>query len=339
MSLTLVTTSGDPRALGRAHGEQAADAIARSVALYEGIAAERDSWSGLLSKVGPYVDAARSGLPHLAEEVEGLAEGAGIESDALWMLNCMEEVWPFEACTSAVSGRFLMHAEQWYAGHDSIALVTAQPARGPAFVSPTCAGFLPVVGMSAAGFAQGIDSLTADDDRVGVPRLLVSRHGLDADNLDGAILSAQVPGRAGGYAHVFATASRRAIVETTATRSVVLEDDGLHTNHALAPAIKTVAPGASDGSRARLERARELVENDPPTTVEDCMSILRDHDSEPQAICEHKSDEPTASSTVFGMVCDLVAGTVYVSDGHPCEGRWTETAVPGFATTGAAHVG
>ena len=339
MSLTLVEASGSPRALGRAYGEQAADAVARSVGLYERIAAERGSWSELLSQVGPYVDAARTGLPHLAEEVEGLAEGAGLDDEALWMLNCMEEVWPFEACTSIASGRFLMHAEQWYAGHDAIVLVTARPDDGPAFVSPTCAGFLPVVGMSAAGFAQGIDSLTAEDERTGIPRLLVSRHGLDARDLDAAIVSAQVPGRAGGYAHVFASATRRVIVETTATRSTVLEGEGLHTNHALTPTIRGAAPGASDGSRARLARAKQLVADRPPETVEDCMSILADHDSEPQSICEHTSEEPTASSTVFGMVCDVVSGSVFVSDDHPCTGRWVEVAVPSFQSAGAAHVG
>ena len=338
MSLTLVRASGEPRALGRTYGEQSASGIARAISFYEERAARGGSWSALLDELGLYVDAARRGLPHLVEEVEGVAEGAGADRDAIWLLNCMEEVWPFEACTTMVSGRWLMHGEQWYGGHDDIALISATPARRPGFVSPTCAGFLPVVGMSAVGFAQGIDSLTSNDERAGIPRLLVSRHGLDARSLDEAIDSARIEGRAGGYAHVFADATRRVVVETTATTSAVLDRGSLHTNHALAPAIKRVTPNGSEGSHARLDRAGELLDRSPPATVEDCMALLSDHEGRPQSICEHGHDDPARSATVFGMVCDLREGVVYVSDGRPCGGRWIEQPVAGFQRSEVARV-
>ncbi|MDQ4096186.1 MAG: C45 family peptidase [Actinomycetota bacterium] len=329
MSLSVVKTSGGPRALGRAYGEQSAAGIERAIAFYRQ-RAEAGSWDALVNELGPYVDAARRHLPHLAEEVEGAAEGANVDRDAVWLLNCMEEVWPFEACTTMVSGPWLMHAEQWYGGHDDIAVIVAAPEDGPGFVSPTCAGFLPVVGMSAAGFAQGIDSLVSNDERIGIPRLLVSRHGLDAHDLDEAVDFARIDGRAGGYAHVFADALRRVIVETTATTSAVIDGGAVHTNHALTPAIKRVTPNGSAGSHARLERAAELLDRRPPSTLEDCMALLSDHGDGEQSICEHGDDDPARSATVFGMICDLRAGVVYVSDGRPCGGRWVEQPVAGF---------
>ncbi len=121
----------------------------------------------MVRRATPYIDAARAALPDLVDELEGLAEGAGVTFEEIAFLNCMEEVWNFEACTTMVHGRFFLHAEQWYAGHDDVTVVFAAPDGGPGFVSPTCSGFLPAVGISAAGFAQGIDSLSADDDTVG----------------------------------------------------------------------------------------------------------------------------------------------------------------------------
>lgn len=340
MSLTAVTVEGDGRAMGRAYGEGCAEPIADSLAFYERFARERGSLAEMQRRTGPFVDAARAGLPELAAEVDGLAEGAAVEPEAAWFLNCMEEVWAFESCTTMASDRWLMHAEQWYAGHSAIAVVEASPSGGPAFVSPTCAGFLPAVGLNASGFGQGIDSLTALDERVGIPRLLVSRLGLGADNIEAAAAAAVVEGRAGGYAHVLATAGQKHVVETTATSSARLPGGRVHTNHVVAPALKGIAPGASKGSLARLNRAREIVTQRRPRTAEDCMALLADHGSSPQSICLHHDPvDPTASATIFGMVCDLETGDVFVSDGRPCEGQWHHYRVPGFVPERAARVG
>lgn len=340
MSLTRVVAAGEGGSLGRAYGEGCAAGIGRSVAFYERLAQRRGSLPSLQKQLGPFVDAARMQLPHLADEVDGVAEGAAVDPEAIWLLNCIEEVWPFEACTTVVTGRWLMHAEQWYAGHDETALVVAAPANAPAFVSPTCSGFLPAVGLSSAGFGQGIDSLTASDERTGIPRLLVSRQGLGAGSLEQAAAAARIDNRAGGYAHVLATASESLIVETTATSSADLPGGRLHTNHVLSPTLKRLASRATDGSKARLARAHKIDAQRPPATVEDCMALLADHEGEPQSICLHEdTDDPEASATVFGMVCDLEEGRVYVSDGRPCEGRWVEQAVPGFRASGVVHVG
>lgn len=69
--------------------------------------------------------------------------------------------------------------------------------------SPTVVCCLPAVGLNAHGGAQGIGSLTAVDDGVGVPRVLVSRSSLEARNRADAIARAAMPGRAGGYGHVY----------------------------------------------------------------------------------------------------------------------------------------
>lgn len=268
--------------------------------------------------------------------MEGLAEGAGISLDAAVVLNCFEEVWPAgrrpEACTTIVAGGFLLHAEQWYAGHNQVAVIRARPEAASAFLSPTCAGFLPAVGMNASGFAQGIDSLRAADDCVGVPRALVSRLALGERGVDGAIAAACMPGRAGGYAHVLASSEQKVVVETSASTAAVLDGVAAHTNHYLSRAAP--AAGPSDGSAGRLARAQQLLLERPPSTLEDCADLLADHQATPESICVHE-EGIDASGTVFGMACDLAAGRMIVSDGPPCHGRWEELAVPEWS---AAYV-
>ena len=329
MSLAVARARGDRRSVGRAQGDAFAPLISSAVDFYLDLG-RRNGWdlAAMEARSLKLIDGARGRTPGAVDEIEGIAEGAGLDLATIAILNCLEEVWPAEACTTMVADRFLMHAEQWYGGHDGVGIVVAEPDDGPAFVSPTCVGFLPAVGLNASGFAQGIDSLTAHDDGDGVPRVIVSREALGADGLDRAMAAARMPGRAGGYAHVFAAPNTNVTLETSRTRAFVLDDERAHTNHYLA--LKTVSVGSavSDGSLSRLQRARDLLVHGPPSSLEDCMRLLGDHEGSPQSICLHGAGEEDA--TVFGMACDVVEGVMIVSDGAPCEGKWTEVSVPGY---------
>jgi len=334
MNLAMAHATGSAGAMGRAHGEAAAQGISDAMTFYRSLHPERIDEA--FRELSAYIDTARTHLPHLVEEMAGIAEGAGADFEEVAFLNCVEEVFEFEACTTMATPRFLLHAEQWYAGHGAIALVIAEPEDGPAFVGPTCAGVLPAVGMNAAGLAQGIDSLYTTDDRVGIPRVLISSLALRARSLTDAMVAASIDPRAGGYAHVLATGSDAVIVESTATMVRALEGRVVHTNHALEPGLPTEEGSAV--SRGRLERATELLAESPPATVEAAMRILADHGGSPQAICHHAA-APGDTATVFGMVCDLHDGTVYVSAGQPCEAAWREVKVPGFRGSRSRHVG
>ncbi|MDQ3620070.1 MAG: C45 family peptidase [Actinomycetota bacterium] len=331
MSVAVARAAGTPRRMGRAQGEAMAEGIGSALRFYAQLARGREG--AMAAASAPFIDAARASVPDLVEEIAGLAEGAGISFEEAAILNCMEEVWTFEACTSMSHGAFLLHAEQWYAGHDSIGVVVAEPDGGPSFVSPTCAGFLPAVGMNASGFAQGIDSLAAGDDRIGTPRVAISRLVLGAANLTAAIAAATLPGRAGGYAHFLMSGERSVVVETTATTHNTIEGADAHTNHYFADPAVPVRP-ASHGSKARLERARDLLENAPPSSLEDCARLLADHDARAGSICVHE-DGPEGSATVFAMACEVTTGRMLVSDGSPCLGRWNEFEVPGFVPRSA----
>jgi len=217
----------------------------------------------------------------------------------------------------------LGHNEQWLAGDDgNVAVVLDAPGHGlPTVASPTVVCCLPAVGMNEYGGAQGIQSLAAVDDGVGVPRVLVSRSSLDASDRLDAIRRAAMPGRAGGYGHVFAfPGGDTFIVETTATQHSLLSGSGPHTNHYLDPALGEVGPPPTAGSLSRYERLLALIEERRPETPEGVMDILRDHASQPQAICCHPDprDGDDAESILFSMVCDVEGGSMWVAPGNPC---------------------
>ena len=145
-----------------------------------------------------------------------------------------------------MDGPLLVHQEQWYAADvDSVAIVIDQPDEGVGVIAPVVASGLPLVGMNAFGTAMGAMSLTATDERPGIPRMIVARRALDARDREEAWRTVTTPERAGGYSWGWAFADgTTAIVETTATTASDLQDATTHTNHALDGSVAAVCPPA-----------------------------------------------------------------------------------------------
>jgi isopenicillin-N N-acyltransferase-like protein len=245
---------------------------------------------------------------------------------------------PTERCSSFAVATpevtILAHNEHWLAGDlGNVAVVIDQPDdHGIAVASPTIVCCLPAVGMNGHGGAQGIGSLTASDDGVGVPRVLVSRHSLEALDRADAIARAGLPQRAGGYGHAFAFAGGDLFaVETTGERLAVVDGPPVHTNHYLDPKLAGLGPEPSEGSRARRDRLQQLISDRHPRSVADVMDILRDHGSDPQAICLHPDPEEgdEASAVVFSMVVELEERRMWVAPGNPCQNAYEEVDLAG----------
>ena len=355
-ALRVVVARGDPMERGRTLGYELADLIRHSLEFYWRYLVRRgvraDELPGLLA---PYLAAAERELPDLVELVTGMAEAAGVSFWELFAINAFEELEPLlgpgegrslgevtgatgDRCsTVTVSGpgyTLLGHNEQWMAGdRGNVAVVIELPDDGPALVSPTLVCCLPAVGMNEYRVAQGIQSLVARDDGVGVPRVLVSRHALVSSSPADALRRATLPGRAGGYGHSFAFGTGSAMsIETSATRFAVAGVPGCHTNHYTDPDLAELAPPPSPGSVARLERLRALVDERAPATPAAIGEILADHGGGgPQTICEHGAGEPAdeASAILFSMICDLDLGRIWVAPGSPCVTPYEEVDLSG----------
>jgi hypothetical protein len=319
----------------------------------------------------PYLVAAETVYPEGIALLKGMSIGAMVPVLELFAINAFEELEPLleapeggllflqkkEGYTSAppaadpdppppappmrcssltvsIPGTTLLaHNEHWLAGDlGNVAVVVDVPDGGrPAVASPTIVCCLPAVGMNAYGGAQGIGSLTASDDTVGLPRVLVSRSSLEARDGADAVRRAAVPGRAGGYGHVYAfRGGETLVVETTATQQRSHPEAHVHTNHYIDPELAAMAPAPSEGSRARFDRLTELLAERRPTDPEGVMDILRDHGSSPQAICLHPdpAEGDEASAVLFSMVADVEAGRMWVAPGNPCEQDYVDIDLP-----------
>ena len=338
MSLRIVHAEGDAAARGREIGEALGDLIHRSLGFYRGYL-DGQGIRDLERTLAPYWDAAERAFPEHTATIGATAAAAGVPTHELFAVNACEELETLPTPTAAAAERcssftavapgvtLLAHNEQWFAGDaGNIAVVVEHPADGVAVASPTVACCLPAVGMNAHRGAQGIDSLTAKDDGVGIPRVLVSRHALEAKNREDAVRRASIAGRAGGYGHVFAFAGGDALtIETTGQQLAILDGPGPHTNHYVSPDLLEVGDEPAAGSISRYERLRERLHERTPETPEETMDVLRDHNSSPQAVCKHASPGSDEESTVvFSIICELESGRMWVAPGNPCEHSYEE---------------
>lgn len=334
--MSVVRVAGTPYQRGAQMGEAFAEATDRSVDFNRRYLARHDIDRGLLkSLLAPYLEAATAIVPHLVDQLHGIADGAGQPFLDIFLANAFEEVYgvielgtltpvSLERCTDVVlrsDGRTLLgHNEQWYAGDDgAVGLVLEVSDDGPAVLAPMVAGTLPLVGMNEHGAAFGTMSLSASDERVGVPRALVARGLLDAHDPADALDRATPEGRAGGYSYLCAFPGGDAcVIETTATTAARL-DLTVHTNHSLDPTVAEMACAPSAGSRSRLARAQTLSET-ATATVKGMTTLLADHAAEGQHICVHPDpDEGDEASTIlFAMVCESETRSMWLARGHPC---------------------
>jgi isopenicillin-N N-acyltransferase-like protein len=83
MPIPLIEVSGPPRERGRAYGEAARAEIAMSLAYYrEAFAVSPGlAWPEVCGRARAWRGIVEAAAPHLVEEMDGIAEGAGIGPD------------------------------------------------------------------------------------------------------------------------------------------------------------------------------------------------------------------------------------------------------------------
>jgi len=343
-AIPIVNVKGTPRRRGRQQGEGACAQIAGMVAAYRDVVlpAAGMGWQEGLDKALRYLPHAEAAFPHYVEELRGVAEGAGVSFRDVWLLNCYEEISEEQtpSCTSlAVRGDLtadghvlLAHNEDWTSvDRDHVYLVRGQPDGAPPFVGLTYGPLLVNIGLNGEGIGVAIDSAYHTDGQVGVPRVVFARDILATRTLDEAVAACVPDDRAGGY-HFLLAAARgglRGVESSTVAHALLRSDKGwlAHTNHYLAPEMQLLEQtGTYTGSRARLDRVRELLqERLREVSVESLQLLLRDHANRPDSICSHPDPTKPAherGQTVASLVMDLTARMVWAAPGSPCEEKY-----------------
>jgi isopenicillin-N N-acyltransferase-like protein len=344
--LSVIDVKGGPLERGRQQGEGARPFILRSLARYREILhlAVGMTWEESKREARKFLPYGEEAFPEFVDELRGIAEGAGVDFEEVWTLNCYEgltesstQVW---GCTSVAvcqeqtaNGHVLLaHNEDWSsADRDTVYLVRAEPDDGPAYLGMTYGPLLVNIGMNAEGIGVAINTVYPTDVRVGVPRILCSRAVLGARTIGAAIRACVPKLRGGGYAYLLADRNGELyLIETSATSHDILygEDGWLaHANHYISPKMQALEqPGRYAGSRVRFNRAGRLLKAQlGAVTVESLQALLRDHVNFPDSICAHEDPEDPPHErghTLVSLVMDLTELTMWAAPGPPCGGEY-----------------
>jgi isopenicillin-N N-acyltransferase-like protein len=335
---------GSHREVGRQIGAATARTLRAAVAFDAALPAGR-SRDEQLALAARYRDATLTATPWLVEEIDGAAEGAGVDAIALFAAS-IEEIWtirPSQAtagvvidgrCSDLVAGPPATTDGHLWVGHtndlspasrdEAIAIEWRVPGEPTVFslgIGPWIS-----VGWNAAGLSLTGNELSPNDERIGVPRLLMVREQLTATTMDEAVAMALRSDRSSSYNTVFATPDGRVVnVEGSATDA---EMEGLgeggtfaHTNHYACSRMVGYEgdPAYAERSAVRLSRARELLDEAGPGTIDaDWMrTALSDHATTP-SLCRHVEADSRVA-TAFWCVVDVTSGNIYYGLGNPCQ--------------------
>lgn len=197
----------------------------------------------------------------------------------------------------------------------------------PEILAVTVGGIFISIAMNAAGIALTGNQLTANDSRVGVPRLLIVRDLLAQTTLDAALKSALSPVRASSYNNIIASRDGRIVnVEGSATDyaltwSHTCQTAIVHTNHYLSPKMQAFEadPAGIPGSATRCARATDYAEKyNGKIGLEVCQRFVRDHVYAPWSVCKHAGQ----SVTVFSAIIDLTELKLWLARGNPCQSEF-----------------
>ena len=339
-----LTAGGDAYEVGRALGEAAAPALREVVPGLERFRALMREWSGT-DRVRALEAAARAAWPRYVREIEGIADGAGVAFDVVFLWNCRGDLpeggnrtprADGAGCTTlmipprgARPGIIAHNEDDRPELHGHCRIVDVRPDGAPGFVSFYSPGLLPghTFAVNRAGLVQTVDDVRPEDRKIGVPRHLVCRAVLDCEGLDAALACIRDADRASGFHHAIGCAGERRLlsVEAPASGCAVVEANGprVHANHLLDPRFAHLPQVVAPSSRSRQTRAEALVEGgaaddgDPLCVLGDVGASLPVHRREKDA------GDPgfTLATAVFRIAESGVAYEVFDDLRHPPEHR------------------
>jgi len=339
--------AGTHRAIGRQFGEASADLVHRhrdlAVARLERRAGvDREIALAKAMAYRPYV---LEHAPFFDEEIQGVAEGAGLSLPEAYLLQLRAELavprlddpnaeTPDECTTFAllpeatVDGSPLIgqNADLPAFYRDIAILAEIVPDDAPAVLMLLPAGQVSYIGINDRGLGVFANYLTCDGWRLGLPRYLLSRLALTQETVDDAIAAVRAVRRASSRNLILLDARGTAAdLETTPTRDARLDPDRgvlAHSNHYVAADLAGEERSPAKhvrNSRVRLDRMRELLDQERGRLDAHRMqTILRDRACHPDTLCRMTGDDDSSDVITFAsVIAEPTAGRLWVAVGPP----------------------
>lgn len=336
--IPLVEARGTHREVGRQIGEQCKPHIVNLLSHLRGDLPSNVTWEAMRDQSKVYLEYSRAVYPRYVEELEGIAEGAGVSFDEVFLSMC-EELWEpalwGKGCTDmAARGRatldgstLIAHTNDLSAEFETgLVILKVQAGDEPEFLAVSPGGIGISAGFSAARISLTGNQLDSNDVRPGVPRLLMVRAILGSRTLSEAMSHCLLPERASNYNNVIADGSGEVYsMEGSATdcEAIYIKEDVMaHANHYVSPAMRRfeLDRSAIASSVIRYNRAEYLLrENFGKLTPELFKKLLADHAGYPTSICSH-----SRSVTVFSIIIQLETLRAWIGRGFACETEYVE---------------
>ncbi len=361
-SIPVVTARGSHYEVGRQIGQEMRPTLERMVSalgtdLPAGVGLEDLRQQGRI-----YLAHSRDVYPHYVREVEGIAEGANLPFEDLFLELC-EELWEETAwrnlgpgwrttparqgesqagagrvkgCSDLVArGRATVDGSTLVAHTNDLrpevekdlVLLRLQAGDEPEFLACSVGGLGFSAGFNAAGIVMSGNQLSNSDIRPGVPRLLAVRAILAARRLEEAMAACLLPRRASNYNNVIADANGEVYsMEGSATdcEPIYIEGDLLaHANHYVSSAMRHFEADRNDIAGSVIRHNR-------------AMRLLRENYGRLspalfQTLLADHANYPGSlckhgydSVTVFSMIVNLEERRAWMGRGRPCQTTYYE---------------
>jgi len=320
-TVPLVRLSGTPEEIGLAHGKALAARIEQTVDLYRLLLGLDDAQ--VAQAAAHFQDVIKDFAPHLATEMDAIADGAKQPAHWIYLINARSEILSrgFPECTALYTPHTGALAQNWdwiEPFEELFCVLDITHTDGRRLLTVTEPGMVGKIGLNATGLGVCLNFLMVNAKLDGVPVHVLLRDVLDCTSLAAADtrLGDAGAGRAGNV--LVGSAGGRGVnyefLGGEARRTELAAGTFVHTNHALGD----TQPGdpVFDNSDARLQTVERILGNGQASGLEDMESILTDASHEEHPVCRPYTE---AMGVPLGTVCavfmDLPGGTMRVRKG------------------------
>lgn len=323
-----VVAQGEPYDIGFAHGtalkERLRAFLDDGVARLNHLLPTTVSVAGLSGAIAAHRARITRSTPRLADEIAGLAAGAGLTSDEATLLQLRREMVGYQRiptrgdCTTYARPGVLAQTVDLNGNlDDQIAVLEVGRGNHRALVL-SFAGLLGYLGVNRRGLAVGLNLVLGGHWSPGVPPYLAVRHLLDnATSVQSAVAALRSLPFASSRTIVLADAVETACVEVIGNEyRVMTSRESVHTNHFLAPDFTgrdELNVFARNSSLRRLRMAESGLRALPADADPDAhFAVL----SQPP-ICVDDGGDIRRERTVAAVVLDARNGALHLRPGNP----------------------
>jgi isopenicillin-N N-acyltransferase like protein len=322
-----ITLFGNHREIVLQHGNLLRERILKNIEFYKKI--WMNSEEEIFDTTEPFKQAIKDGLPKYAEEIKGIAEGAGVSEDWIYALNSRTEVlWVLrkqstQECTSLYfkQNSILGQNWDWAKQLEDLVVIMRIKYDDYSILQMTEPGIIWKIGFNSYGLGVCLNILTYDARPHGIPIHVLLRLLLDSSSIR-SFLDRVEPFKLGKASNMLiGDGSGNYIdIEFAVDRVFTLDNNqekAFHTNHYLKEVINT-DPIEFDSSFARYDRVTEVLDGTEPT-VEGMKQLLGDQNNSQLPICRsYIPDEYIDNAgTVCTIIMDLPKRTMHITKGNP----------------------